>query len=366
MGGFFPGKKFGGPPVSVNNFFSIMKGTAECFLVTHNHDMDEDTPYEGVADGWNDRGNVKVLYLSDKEYGLSTFDKVIKDLKPNYIYLQSLFQQCVPPCLYLAKKYGVQVVLATRGELCKGAFRKKYKKLPYIAVLRLLGLFNNVIFQSTSEEETEAISKYLGASADRIFLLSNIPSIPHDLSKRKEKEQGLGRLVFISRILWKKNLLNAIKYLDDIKGKVVFDIYGPIEDEEYWRECEKVIKALPPNIKVNYCGVLSHDDIHDTFNRYDAFLFPTLSENFGHVIAEALVTGCVPIISDQTPWTDMNEANAGWAIPLSKTNLFKEAIQEVVDMDDAALISKRRFIEDYVSHKLRLDELKKDYLEVFK
>ena len=366
MGGFFPGKKYGGPPVSVDNFCSLMKGYADCYVVTHNHDMDEQMPYKGICEGWNDRGNVKVLYLSNKEYCYATFERLINELQPDYIYLQSLFQQCVPACLFLAKKYGIKVVLATRGELCKGAFRKKYKKLPYIAVLRLLGLVKDVIFQSTSDEESAAISKYFSASPNRIHLLSNIPSIPHNLPQRKKKNSGEGHFVFISRILWKKNLLSAIKFLDDIKGNVFFDIYGPKEDEDYWRECESEIRALPQNVKVNYCGVLSHDQIYNAFNQHDAFLFPTLSENFGHVIAESLVTGCVPIISAQTPWTDINGADAGWAIPLSETKKFKQAIQEIVDMDDATILAKRHSIEIYLSLKFRMDELKSDYKNVFK
>lgn len=366
MGGFLPGKKYGGPPVSVDNFCTLMYKEAECYILTHNHDMGERTPYAGISDGWNDRGNAKVMYLSNKEYCARTFEKVILLVQPRYVYLQGLFQGCVLPCLKLAKKHRVKVVLAPRGELCAGAFKKKYKKLPYIAYLMMMGLLKNVVFQSTSDEETMAIKKWLAAKAVNIHLLTNIPSIPQGLAQRVEKNAGEGRFVFISRILWKKNLLSAIKYLEGIKGNVRFDIYGPKEDEGYWNECEKAISELSSNVKVSYCGVLSHDDIHKTFNQFDAFLFPTLSENYGHVIAEALVTGCIPIISDQTPWTDMNEAGAGWALSLDNEIVFKEAIQEVVDMDDMAIKEKRKNIEIYLASKLKLDELKADYMTVFK
>lgn len=366
MGGFFPGKKYGGPPVSVDNFCSLLKNDAECFILTHNHDMGEIEPYFGVAEGWNKRGNAKVKYVSDSEYNICTFEAAIKEIHPDYIYLQGLFQESVLPSLRLAKKHDVKVVLASRGELCAGAFKKKYKKIPYIIALRMLGLLKNVIFQSTSDEETEAIGKYLGASEDRIHLLTNIPSIPGDLPEREFKVVGKGRFVFISRIHRKKNLYSAINYLKDAKGEAILDIYGPKEDEGYWGECEKAISALPENVKVNYCGVLSHDEIHKTFCQYDAFLFPTLSENYGHVIAEALVTNCVPIISDQTPWTDMNGALAGWALPLTNENGFKEAIQQIIDMDDVAIHAKRMNIEEYLNKKLKLDELKKENLKVFK
>ena len=158
----------------------------------------------------------------------------------------------------------------------------------------------------------------------------------------------------------------AINLMKGVRGNVQFDIYGPKENEDYWKECENAIKILPENVRVNYCGVLSHNEIHRTFCQYDAFLFPTLSENYGHVIAESLVTGCIPIISDQTPWTDMNEAGAGWAIPLSNEQSFKSAIQEVIDMGEEDILSKRNNMGRYVAEKLNLDKLKEEYLGVFK
>lgn len=365
MSGFFPGKKYGGPPVSTDNFCTLMKDSAECYILTHNHDMGESFPYPNIVEGWNNRGNAKVKYVSDSEYNSRTFENTIQEVQPDYIYLQGLFQECVFPCLKLARKHHLKVVLAPRGELCAGAFKKKYKKIPYIAALRIMGLLDNVVFQSTSDEETEAIGKYLGVSEDRIHLLTNIPSVPYNLPKRIVKEAGVGRFVFISRILWKKNLLKAISFQQSVKGSVSFDIYGPKENESYWKECEEAIKQLPSNIKVNYCGVLNHDEIHKTFCQYDAFLFPTLSENYGHVIAEALVSGCIPIISDQTPWTDINETNAGWALSLSDDNKFVSAIQEVVDMKDVDIQDKRKAIASYLEDKLRLNELKQRYLNVF-
>ncbi len=366
MGGFFPGRKYGGPPVSADNFCTLLKDCVECYIVTCNHDMGEDMPYQNIITGWNDRGNVKVMYLSDHEYNSKSFEKVINEVKPTYIYLQGLFQESVYPCLRLAKKHRITVVLAPRGELCSGAFKKKYKKLPYIFLLRTMGLLNNVIFQSTSTEESDAIHHYLGVSHNRIHLMTNIPSIPHDLRDHRKKNAGEGHFVFISRILWKKNLLSAIQYLSSVNGTAFFDIYGPKEDESYWRDCEYAISQLPSNVIVTYKGVLSHDEIHNTFCQYDAFLFPTLSENYGHVIAEALLTGCIPIISNQTPWNDINNNGAGWAIPLEDEEMYKKVVQDVVDMNESDINKKRESIKKYLNEKLKMDELKKEYLNVFK
>lgn len=359
--GFFPGKKYGGPPVSVHNFCSLMK-EYECYIVARNHDLGETAPYEGISEGWNVRDNCKVLYLSNGDYNPSAFEKVICELNPDIIYLQGLFQSCIVPCLFLAKKHNIRVLLAPRGELCKGAFRKKYKKIPYICALHAFGLLRGVNFQSTSEEETEAVHKYLRADYNRIHFLTNIPSLPVAEYEKERKTAGSAQLVFLSRIHSKKNLLGAIRALGGVKGKVDFHIYGPIEDEQYWKECEAEASKLPSDIRVKYCGLVSHDGVHRVFSSYDAFLFPTFSENYGHVIVEALVVGCPVIISDQTPWNDVNEWGAGYAIPLKDTSAFTEAIQQIVDCDSDIYREKAK---KYIVQKLNFEQISQEYEKVF-
>lgn len=360
MGGFFPGKKYGGPPVSVDNFCKLMKED-ECYVVTHNHDMGESEKYKDIAEGWNNRANYKVLYLDDKEYCYKTFERITDEIKPDVIYLQGLFQSCILPCLIIAKKKNIKVILASRGELCVGAFKKRYKKIPYIVALKIFGLLKNVSFQSTSDEETERIHKLLGIPFERIHELSNVPSIPESKFDITEKKSGQAKFIFLSRIHPKKNLFAAIQYLRDITGDVLFDIYGSLEDAEYWKKCQQEIETLPKNVKVNYCGLLSHEQVHETFSQYNGFIFPTYSENFGHVIAEALSVGCPVIISDQTPWTDVNKYNAGGAFVLNNNDAFIEYIQNVVDMDEEEYGILSNNAKQYFEKKMQLEQLKKKY-----
>ena len=361
MGGFFPGKKYGGPPVSIDNFCSLMK-EHECFIVTHNHDLFETEKYSYIGDGWNDRDNCKVLYLSDEEYGKIRFEKVIEEIHPDMLYLQGLFQSCVLPCLQLAKKHRLSVLLAPRGELCSGALNlKKWKKLPYIGTLMALGVVKNIHWQSTSDEETEAIKKLMKASDDHIHRLDNIPSIPKKDYPRREKKTGEGHFVFLSRIHPKKNLLFAISLFEEIEGTVQLDFYGPIEDADYWKQCQDEISRLPVNVKVEYKGLVEHDQVHEVFSQYDAFLFPTLSENYGHVIAESLVVGTPVIISDQTPWRGLEEAGAGWDITLEDDNSFNRAIREVMTWDNKQMYKARTSAAGFVKDHLNLDVLKQNY-----
>ena len=358
--GFFPGEKYGGPPVSINNFCNLMLEN-ECYIITRNHDLGSVEPYKNVSSGWNSEKNRKVIYLSDEQFHSSSITKFLSEIRPDLVYLQSIFDKCILPSVISAKKLNVPILLAPRGELCRGAFKKKYKKLPYIWLMKLLGIKKNTYYQATSNEEFMAIKKWLTNHDERIFYLSNIPSISETTVIHKQKEKNRINIVYISRIVPKKNLLLGIMCLRELQGEVAFDIYGPIEDKKYWEKCNEEIGTLPKNVIVRYKGVVNHNEINECFGKYDAFLFPTNSENYGHAIVEAMIAGCIPVISDQTPWNDLNSYSAGWSLPLADINGFSNALQEIIDSDQSALNIKREALKKYVEQKLKLQELHDNY-----
>jgi glycosyltransferase involved in cell wall biosynthesis len=62
-------------------------------------------------------------------------------------------------------------------------------------------------------------------------------------------------------------------------------------------------------------------------------LLPTFHENFGHVIMEAFQNACPVILSDQTPWSELEQNRLGWDIPLNKPADFISAIEKAASMD---------------------------------
>ena len=82
---------------------------------------------------------------------------------------------------------------------------------------------------------------------------------------------------------------------------------------------------MPDNISVNYCGVLNYESINRAFLSNDVFLFPTLGENFGHVVFESMSAGCVPIISNKTPWQFPEDC--GYIFECNSSDIEKMAIE---------------------------------------
>lgn len=199
--------------------------------------------------------------------------------------------------------------------------------MPYLFFARHLGFYKGAWFHATSDDEFEGLEHYIGAPTDRISYVRNIPVMPEDYRVDYEKKSGEIRMVFISRIHEVKNLKFAVKVAAKVKNyKVVFDVYGPKESQDYWNECEEIGKNAPSNVTLNYCRVLTPDEVGNTFKKYDCFLFPTINENYGHVIAESLANGCPVILSKgTTPWDDLDNV-AGYVCDLRDEDAFVAAI----------------------------------------
>ncbi len=110
----------------------------------------------------------------------------------------------------------------------------------------------------------------------------------------------------------------------------MFDIFGPIQEADYWQACQRIIaKGLPENVRVTYKGEIANAVVPATLAGYDLFFLPTRGENFGHAIFDALEAGVPALISDQTPFCDLERHGAGWTLPLDEPERFVAAIDAV-------------------------------------
>ncbi|EJL6444735.1 hypothetical protein NMS18_002445, partial [Vibrio cholerae] len=75
------------------------------------------------------------------------------------------------------------------------------------------------------------------------------------------------------------------------------------------------------------------------------FLLPTLNENYGHAIVEAMVNSNIVIISDNTPWNELNNFG-GLAISLDDIVPFVKGIEKVLCMsnDEFNLATKNTYL----------------------
>jgi len=137
------------------------------------------------------------------------------------------------------------------------------------------------------------------------------------------------RVCFLSRITPMKNLDFALRVLANVRSDIVFTVYGPNEVLSYWQICERLIAALPANVQVVVGGEVNPSKVKQKLMQQDLFFLPTRGENYGHVIHEALAAGLPVLISDQTPWDEVESRAVGWALPLETVQPFAQRIDAV-------------------------------------
>jgi glycosyltransferase involved in cell wall biosynthesis len=318
-----------------------LSGRYDFFIVTRNTDYLETEPYKDVEyNRWVDfQSGVKVFYASKEFRNKKTFKRIVNEQIFDVAYVNGIYswKYSILPLIIFKKVKIKRVVVASRGMLAASAINVKAdKKRVFLKVAKLLGLYRDVIFHVTNEKEGEDVKDALGSNV-KTAVASNLPRKELIPANSIDKKRGTLNLVSLARIAPEKNTLYALERLADLPDSsddITFDIYGQIYNEDYWKECEKVIEALPGNITVNYKGTISGDEVGITIQKYHALFMPTRGENFGHVILESLSAARPVLVSDQTPWRDLELKKAGWDLPLHNNQIWIEKIKELIAMEN--------------------------------
>jgi glycosyltransferase involved in cell wall biosynthesis len=360
---FLPAYKAGGPVRTLKAMIEHLSGTYQFHVLALDRDLGEYSPFPLIQKNeWNRIGLAAVRYFSPSRILPFCLVRTLRKTQFDILYLNSFFDPIFTLVPLLARRLGLvpdkPVVIAPRGELSPGAmFQKRIKKLVFLKLASVFGLYKNTVLHASTDLERSEIRKALGwqrvdvasrqtvrignklASSDKheIRIARDMASAgAPEVNSRPAKMPGKLNAVFISRISPKKNLIAAIEMVAKIRGQTSFHIYGPIDDSSYWRKCQQVIGKCCASMSVVYKGALTHDEVPAILASYDAFVFPTLGENFGHVILESFLAGCPVVTSDQTPWRNLPAKMAGWDLTLEAPNRFGEVLQTLADMGEEA------------------------------
>ena len=256
-----------------------------------------------------------------------------------------------------------KLIITPRGMLHKGALKyKPFKKNIYLFVLKLFQVDRQLIFQATDSKEQKDILTYFPNTKNAItipnfILLNQNAFIPI------KKDRGILKLVFISRISAKKNLLFLLQLLEHVDHKIELSIVGPVEDQKYWIKCKALIEQAPISTSIRYIGSVPLSKVSTLLKNHHVFVLPSYGENFGHSIYEALSHGRPVLISNTTPWRNLEEKNAGWDIELEDREKWIETICNLVNMyqTEYDVICKHAYslAQNYQKKKIVVEEYKK-------
>lgn len=354
---FVPAFKAGGPIQSVKNLTEHLHDELDISIICSNRDLDR-TLLPVHADQWLDKDKYKVFYTQRK---FSGYKKIVPPFG-SVIYLNGIFSfhYSLLPLLFLKGRK----IIAVRGMLDPGGLsQKSFKKKIYLGFWKLAGLHMKCEYQASSEIEKTNIQSALGKGT-KVWVVQNLPGITayRELPRKNMHSIVLCTIALISPM---KNHLLVLKSLLNCSAEVVYNIYGPIKDKNYWQLCTKIIEQLPSNIKVIYHGIIPAEMIPEVLAKCHVYIQPSRSENFSHSLYDALMTGRPIVTSHFTQWNNLYSQYAGANVTIDDSAELTRAIEEFSAMEFDQLQVWSKFARNFASKAINIDAIKTQYINMF-
>lgn len=219
---------------------------------------------------------------------------------------------------WIAKRYGIPLMVSPRGTLSRWAMRSGSSiKRMFWPLVQRPAITATACFHATAQHECEDIR--------RLNFRQPVAVIPNgvDIPDLPPKVQNNSRtLLFLGRIHPIKGLdvlLPAWAAVERRFPEWRLRIVGP-DEAGYLLTMRKLAQELRID-RIQFTGGLHGDDKWKAYREADLFVLPSYSENFGVAIAEALAAEIPVIASKGTPWSGLQKHGAGWWVDTGTDSL---------------------------------------------
>lgn len=333
---FSPGFRAGGPIRSMLNLAEQLAPFVRFNIITRDRDYLSDSAYPDIqTNTWLDFGEKhRIHYVSPERCDFKGLKSAGHEVSYSKVYINGFLSPrfSILP-LFIHRDERDKVILAPRGMLRSSATSlKPLKKSLFYIFSKLFDLHKGIRFHATDEQELEDIKLRFPRAHVRMS-----PNLSRPMTEfcQSRKELGSLKIVFIGRVAPEKNLLFALKALNKVtEGKIYFQSYGAVYDQGYWKSCQDLSSKLPENVKHTHSDNLHPEEVIHILQGHDLLFLPTLGENFGHVILESFMASRPVLISDQTPWRNLEIKSAGTELSLNDPKAFREYLAALLMMSE--------------------------------
>lgn len=212
-----------------------------------------------------------------------------------------------------AKRAGKPLIVSPRGMVAPAALSfSRRRKAIFWRLLQGPAYAEAALWHATSSDEAADIRAF-GVQCP-IAVIPNGIDLPQQSAIHADSADRR-ILLFLSRLHPKKNLPNLL----EAWGRTAAErpnwdlvIAGPDEGGHSAElKAQVASKAIP---RVQFPGPLYGAAKDRLIEHSDLFVLPTLNENFGIAVAEALATGVPAIVTKGAPWQGLDAERAGWWI----------------------------------------------------
>jgi glycosyltransferase involved in cell wall biosynthesis len=206
------------------------------------------------------------------------------------------------------------LVISPRGMLEPQAFRhKRLKKLVgwYVYQRRILRRAT-LIHVTASQELTSTRGRGIRTPA---VIAGNGVEVSMPVERNRDAVKATRYVCFLGRLHPIKNLLVLLEAWSRIDRSGWQLRLAGMDEDHHQRVLEQAVLQRGLTKDVVFLGQIEGESKAEFFRDADLFVLPSLSENFGISIAEALASGVPVIASRGTPWRQLETHRCGWWVP---------------------------------------------------
>jgi glycosyltransferase involved in cell wall biosynthesis len=220
----------------------------------------------------------------------------------------------IAPNVYAGKAAnhgGKSLVVSPRGMLAPGALQfSRMKKRIIWRLWQGPAYRNATLWHATSHQEADDIRGF-GINAP-IAVIPNGVDLTDQLASHAPAK-SIRTVLFLSRIHPKKglpSLIHAWEELSKDRPDWQLVIAGP-DESGHRAALEKTVQQRQIS-RVSFRGPVYGKAKDGLLADADLFVLPTISENFGIAVAEALAAGVPAIVTNGAPWSGLETEKCGW------------------------------------------------------
>lgn len=307
---YLPATRYGGPIYSVHGLCkALVRKAHEVHVVTTSVDGPNDSSVPlGVA---TDLDGVKVWYFSSKIgrrlYWSSKMGQWLNRVADTFdlIHIHSVFLWPTLAASRAARKHHVPYLIAPRGMLVedliaqRGAFRKR----AWIRLFERDNLARAAAIHFTADSELADFQR-LGLEMGRGVIVPNgveppSQTDPSAVSEDVIQAQGPGGYVlFLSRISWKKGIERLLEAMVRLPAHRLVIVGN--DEEGLLPSLLRLADSLGVSSRVAFVPrSVAGADKEALFEKAALFVLPSISENFGNVVLEAMARACPVVVTSE-------------------------------------------------------------------
>lgn len=254
------------------------------------------------------------------------------------IHLTGTYSFSTIPGLLAAKLGGRPLVWSPRGALQRWAgTRRSDAKALWEKVCRLAAPRRMVLHVTSQEEADQSCQRIPG------FRAAIIPNgvAPPENPVPHVPRQAIFRLAFLGRLAEIKGIERLIGAAAELNGTPNWQLsIAGTGDPTYIGHLKTLIHQQGLSSRVRLIGEVTGVEKERFFANSDLLILPSHSENFGMVVAEALIRGCPVIASTGTPWRELETIACGRWVPNTPSAL-AGAIRDLLVGEDLQRLGER-------------------------